>query len=90
MYKAHINEKTKEIQTVKEHSENTADLCKQFSIPELEDFMYVLGLLHDVGKYQKSFQCRINGDNISKCFKSNRLPLAEGGYFLLTSPKTMI
>ena len=64
MYKAHINEKTKEIQTVKEHSENTANLCKQFSIPELEDFMYVLGLLHDVGKYQKSFQCRINGDNI--------------------------
>lgn len=64
MYKAHINEETKEIQTIKEHSENTANLCKQFAIPELKDFMYVLGLLHDVGKYQKSFQRRINGDNI--------------------------
>lgn len=27
IYKAHINGQTKEIQTVKEHSENTAGLC---------------------------------------------------------------
>lgn len=63
-YKAHINEKTGGIQTVKEHSENTANLCKQFAVPVLKDFMYVMGLLHDCGKYQEDFQKRIDGANI--------------------------
>lgn len=63
-YKAHINEKTGEVQTVKEHSENTADLCRQYAIPVLKDFMYVMGLLHDCGKYQEDFQKRIDGANI--------------------------
>lgn len=62
-YIAHINEKN-EIQTVKEHSENTARLCKEYSIPELKDFMYSIGMLHDIGKYQESFQRRINGEHI--------------------------
>lgn len=65
IYKAHINKNTDEIQTVKEHSENTANHCKQFSIPALKDFLYVTGLLHDIGKYQDSFQQRIDGKNIS-------------------------
>lgn len=64
MYKAHINHIKKEIQTIKEHSENTALLCKEISIPELKDIMYTIGLLHDIGKYQKSFQERIDGKNI--------------------------
>ena len=64
MYIAHINEKTKEIQTVKEHSENVAELCQQFAVPELKELMYIIGILHDVGKYQPSFQKRIKGDNI--------------------------
>lgn len=32
--------------------------------PKSKDFMYFLGLLHDIGKYQPSFQKRINGQNI--------------------------
>ncbi|MDO4330467.1 MAG: CRISPR-associated helicase Cas3' [Lachnospiraceae bacterium] len=61
IYKAHVNENTGKIQTVKEHSENTADLCRQFAIPALADVMYAIGLLHDIGKFQESFQRRIDG-----------------------------
>lgn len=61
-YKAHINDKG-EVQTVKEHSENTADLCRQFAIPVLKDVMYIIGILHDVGKFQMDFQRRIDGGN---------------------------
>lgn len=64
IYKAHINGKTSEIQTVKMHSENTAKLSSKFAIPVLKDLMYVMGMLHDVGKYQADFQRRIDGDNI--------------------------
>ncbi len=63
-YIAHINEKTKEIQTVKEHSENTAELCRKFAIPPLKDLSYVSGLFHDMGKFSKSFQERIRGKPI--------------------------
>lgn len=63
-YIAHRNEATGAIQTVKAHCENTAALCRDFSIPELKDFMFVIGLLHDVGKFQESFVRRINGANI--------------------------
>lgn len=64
IYKAHINEEGNQIQTIKEHSENTACYCRQFAIPEMKEFMYVMGLLHDAGKYQSSFQKRIEGKNI--------------------------
>lgn len=64
IFNAHFNEETNEGQTVKEHSENTALLCRQFAIPILKDFMYAMGLLHDVGKYQLSFQRRLKGENI--------------------------
>lgn len=63
-YTAHINEVSKEKQTVKQHSENTASLCRDFSITELKDIVYAMGLLHDIGKYQDSFQLRIQGKNI--------------------------
>lgn len=63
-YIAHRNELTGSIQTVKTHCENTADLCRKFSIPEWKDFMFAIGLLHDVGKFQESFVKRINGMNI--------------------------
>ena len=63
-YIAHRNEISGAVQTVKEHCENTAALCRNFSIPELKDFMYAVGLLHDVGKFQASFVKRINGANI--------------------------
>lgn len=64
LYKAHINEDTGEVQTVREHDENTADLCGQFAISVLKDMMYTIGLLHDIGKYQEDFQRRIDGKNI--------------------------
>lgn len=64
LYIAHINEETKEIQTVKEHSENTAKLCKSFAIDELKDLAYAIGKLHDTGKFLQKFQRRIRGDNI--------------------------
>lgn len=64
IYKAHVNETGERIQTLKEHSENAARLCAQFAIPELKEIMYMIGLLHDVGKYQESFQKKINGANI--------------------------
>ena len=63
-YWAHTNEKTDQIQTVKEHSEGTAKLCYDFSIQAMKEFMYIMGLLHDVGKYGKGFQKRIRGANI--------------------------
>lgn len=63
-YIAHINEYSGQVQSVKEHSENTARLCREFSVPELENFMYALGLQHDIGKYQQSFQKRIRGANV--------------------------
>lgn len=64
VYKAHINENTGKVQTVKEHSENTAALCREFAIPPLKDALYIMGLYHDTGKYQEAFQRRINGEHI--------------------------
>lgn len=64
VYKAHLSEDSGKTQTVKEHSENTANLCKEFSFSDLKDVMYVMGLLHDVGKYQIRFQERIDGKDI--------------------------
>ena len=63
-YIAHRNEHTGRIQTVKEHSENTADLCREYAVPEWKDFSYITGELHDVGKYQLSFAKRIQGENV--------------------------
>ncbi|MCD8048072.1 MAG: CRISPR-associated endonuclease Cas3'' [Clostridia bacterium] len=63
IYKAHVKDDN-EVQTVKEHSENTASLCREFAIDTLKDVMYATGLMHDCGKYQKSFQERIDGKNI--------------------------
>lgn len=62
---AHINETTQKQQTIKEHSEATAKLASGFSIEPLRAFVYNMGLLHDIGKYQQSFQEKIvNGKNI--------------------------
>ena len=64
MYIAHINEDTKQIQTIKEHSENGAMLCRKFAVPELKDLMYIIGILHDIGKYQSSFQKRNRNESV--------------------------
>lgn len=64
IYKAHVDKERNRIQTVKEHSENTACYCRQFAIAEMKQPVYVMGLLHDAGKYQWSFQQRIDGKNV--------------------------
>ena len=56
---AHINEITQKEQTIQEHSEATAKIASGFSIAPLKTFIYNLGLLHDIGKYQQSFQEKI-------------------------------
>ena len=38
-YIAHRNENTGLVQSVKEHSENTAELCREYAVPELKEFI---------------------------------------------------
>lgn len=56
---AHIHEETGEIQTVKQHCENVARLAQQFACGPMKTVAYTAGLLHDIGKYQASFQRKI-------------------------------
>ena len=63
-YIAHIDEKGK-IQTVKQHSEGTAKLANDFAVSCFKDVCQQIGLLHDVGKYQHSFQRRIRNEDIA-------------------------
>lgn len=61
-YLAHINENDKE-QTLKQHLENTAGQCAEFSDKfGVYDWGYCCGLLHDIGKYSQAFQKRLQGD----------------------------
>ncbi len=64
MYIAHTREDGK-IQTLKDHSYGVAKLSRSFAIEELKEYCYLAGLLHDVGKYQESFQRRIRGSKES-------------------------
>ncbi len=63
-YIAHINESTGKIQTVKEHCENTAKLCEEYAVRQFKILTYIIGMSHDIGKYQDAFQKRISGSNI--------------------------
>lgn len=58
MHVAHISDDG-HIQSVKAHSQNCASICKSFGIEPLKELLYTAGLLHDVGKYQPSFQKRM-------------------------------
>ena len=64
IYKAHINEKTRKVQTVKEHSVNTARLAAKYAVMPLKEMVSAMGMLHDSGKVSNAFQRRINGENI--------------------------
>lgn len=50
-------------QSVKEHSEATAMLARDYSIEPFKGICYNLGLYHDIGKYQSDFQRRIGGEH---------------------------
>lgn len=64
-YVAHIREKTGEIQTVKEHCENTANRSRKTAVSFMKSVAYDTGLLHDIGKYQEDFQRKISGEKLS-------------------------
>lgn len=59
---AHISEDHSREQTVYEHLTGTAELAKQFTAAfGAEEDGYLLGLLHDIGKYSDAFQHRLDG-----------------------------
>ncbi len=60
VYIAHKNDDS--IQTVKEHCYATADLGEKYSIDKFKKIVYAIGLLHDIGKYQPSFQNKIKNN----------------------------
>ena len=63
-YIAHINKESNTEQSVREHLYNTADLCRDYAVASMKEVAYNIGLLHDIGKYQPSFQKRITGSKI--------------------------
>ncbi|MCD8206864.1 MAG: CRISPR-associated helicase Cas3' [Bacteroidales bacterium] len=50
-----------EWQPLREHLENVADTASYFALDGFKNCAYIEGLLHDVGKYQESFQGRLRG-----------------------------
>ena len=56
---AHKDEKTGRVQTVAEHSKAAAEIAQGFAVQALKKLVYNMSLLHDVGKYQSSFQEKI-------------------------------
>lgn len=56
---AHNDPDTGRVQTVAEHSIATAEMAEGFAVSDLKILAYDMSLLHDIGKYQKSFQEKI-------------------------------
>lgn len=78
-FTAHIRESDKAVQTVKEHSENTAALASHFlKSVGIGSVGKLTGLLHDLGKLRMIFDDYINGRNnlpkgyIDHCFAGAR------------------
>ena len=63
-YIAHKDDNGEE-QTLLEHCKAVAELSRSGAVAELKDLCELIGLLHDVGKYQESFQERIRGSNVT-------------------------
>lgn len=63
-YLAHKSEDNERKQPLKEHLIKTAELAEEFSLNKFSGAAYQAGLLHDVGKYQKTFQKRIDGEQV--------------------------
>lgn len=61
MYIARFNEKNFKVQSVKEHTLNVAYFGRTFGDKlNVSSFLYLTGLLHDMGKYSEEFQNYIN------------------------------
>ena len=57
-YFAHISEDLVRTQLLREHLEKTAELAAGFAETINESFVaYMLGMIHDVGKYSYHWQC---------------------------------
>lgn len=64
MYYAHVSENG-EKQLLMEHLTGCGELSRQNALPKLAQSAFVVGMLHDIGKYQDSFQEKLNGKNIA-------------------------
>lgn len=62
-YYAHTSSE-KENQLLSEHLTHTAQMSRDFCTVGLKNCAYLAGLLHDVGKYQLSFQKRLEGSSV--------------------------
>lgn len=51
-------------QRLVDHLENTANICRDFSLPIFKDIAWWCGYYHDIGKYSLEFQEKIRGKNI--------------------------
>ena len=56
---AHTKACSDETQSIREHSLNTAEAARRFAVGPMKNIAYVTGLLHDIGKYQESFQKKL-------------------------------
>lgn len=65
-YYAHSSETPeKSWQTISEHLENTAENAARYASSfNAEDFGYMCGILHDLGKYSQEFQIKLQGTNL--------------------------
>lgn len=62
-YYAHKTEDNR-TQPLRVHLENTADLAAKNSIDNLKELAHAAGKAHDLGKYSRDFQLRLDGKNI--------------------------
>ena len=80
-YYAHSENKNGDKQLLQTHLNHTADLAADFlTALDMENVGYVLGLLHDAGKYQIAFQNRLNGNASPVDHKSYGAQLAVQKY----------
>ena len=90
---AHKNDETGKVQTVAQHSIATAEIAENFAAEPFKKVVYNISLLHDVGKYQKSFQDKILHDKktrvdhstcgaieANELFKNNPMSIAIAQY----------
>jgi len=58
---AHINRNNKDVQKLEEHLIETAELAASYATKfGFSDWGYIAGLWHDIGKYSKEFQKKMN------------------------------
>lgn len=74
---ARFRESDYKIQTVKDHILNVANLCKKFGKKfNMSSFLYLAGLLHDMGKYSDKFQGYIQLE-LNKAKSDNKEKMIE-------------